>query len=493
VQEVEFLATTSGAFFYWASMGDSQMAERSAVDSQLSGAFIVDPPGGQTQPDRIFVLGHWDEPADPKATPPKPEREAWTINGKSWPDTERVTYRSGEHVRWFCLNPTDERHPLHMHGQYFQVEATGDEQHWMPIAAASRRLVATETVPVGGALALAWIPKRPGNWLFHCHILFHVAPELRLTQDAHSAGHAEHGLNHIAGLVLGITVTGVIAATTAVPGVRRLELAVGPRKGIDLHADPGVGNRLDEAGQNRTNPDGSFISPGPPIVLTRGQAVEIAVTNWLRESTTVHWHGIELESYYDGVAGWGGDGHRITPPIRPGETFVARFTPPRAGTFIYHTHLNDYVELSTGLYGPLIVTEQGQRFDPDLDKILVLSRGGTDNDKDPFLINGSATPGSIDLVAGKQYRFRIIGITPNPVLDVQLEQNGEPVKWRPAAKDGVDLPPGLALPGPARLIVNPGETFDFNFQTSSAGSLRFTATNERTHLQTVLPIQVRAR
>jgi FtsP/CotA-like multicopper oxidase with cupredoxin domain len=87
--------------------------------------------------------------------------------------------------------------------------------------------------------------------------------------------------------------------------------------------------------------------------------VEIAVENQLREATTVHWHGIELESYYDGVPGWGGNGRQITPPVRPSETFLARFTPPRAGTFIYHTHLNDYVQLSTGLYGPLIVVEAG--------------------------------------------------------------------------------------------------------------------------------------
>jgi FtsP/CotA-like multicopper oxidase with cupredoxin domain len=219
--------------------------------------------------------------------------------------------------------------------------------------------------------------------------------------------------------------------------------------------------------------------------------VEIAVENQLREATTVHWHGIELESYYDGVPGWGGNGRQITPPVRPSETFLARFTPPRAGTFIYHTHLNDYVQLSTGLYGPLIVVEPGERFDPDVDKIFVLSRGGTDNEKDPFLINGTATPGVMYLLAGKRYRFRIIGITPNPALDVQLERNGEPVEWRPIAKDGVTLPSRQALRGPANLAVNPGETFDFEFRPLSSGSLRLTATGARSHLQTVLPIEVR--
>jgi FtsP/CotA-like multicopper oxidase with cupredoxin domain len=45
--------------------------------------------------------------------------------------------------------------------------------------------------------------------------------------------------------------------------------------------------------------------------------------NRLPQSNSVHWHGIELESYYDGVPGWAGEGRQVTPPIRTGETFVA--------------------------------------------------------------------------------------------------------------------------------------------------------------------------
>ena len=42
---------------------------------------------------------------------------------------------------------------------------------------------------------------------------------------------------------------------------------------------------------------------------------------------------------------------------------------------MYHTHLNDYVQLSTGLYGALIVVEPGQHYDPESDKIFIMSRG----------------------------------------------------------------------------------------------------------------------
>ena len=72
---------------------------------------------------------------------------------------------------------------------------------------------------------------------------------------------------------------------------------------------------------------------------------------------------MELESYYDGVHGWGGTGQQVTPMIEPGGSFVVRFTPPRAGTFIYHTHLHDNRQLTSGLYGAMIVAEPGERFE----------------------------------------------------------------------------------------------------------------------------------
>lgn len=493
-REIEFQADRPGIYFYWGTSTGVSLDKRNGIDSQLSGAFVVDPPQpGNTEPDRVFVLGHWFREGNPKATPPVPDLDAWVINGKSWPHTERLTYPAGRQVRWNWINATDENHPLHLHGHYFLVEAAGDETHWTPLPAARRRRAVTEVLTSGSSLVLSWIPERPGNWLFHCHVLFHVAPELRQTPDAPGAHHEEHdAARHMSGLVLGIAVTqpkpeGAVAASQP----RRLRLVAGRREGVDLHGVPGLGYRLADAGGSGPTGSGEFTAPGPPIVLTRGQPVEIAVENQLPQSTSVHWHGIELESYYDGVPGWGGEGRHITPPIRPGETFVARFTPPRAGTFIYHTHLNDYVQLSTGLYGALIVLEPGQRFDPESDRIFVLSRGGTDDEKDPFLINGSASPAAIELRAGARYRFRFVGITPAPNLQITLDREGRREAWRAMAKDGAALPPLQAVKQPAILDIYPGETYDFEFQPVSAGTFRLTALQRFFKLQTVLPIVVR--
>ena len=489
-RQVEFRTGRPGAYFYWGTTTGTSLVHRDGVDSQLSAAFIVDPPDGAAVTDRVFVLGHWLLEGDPKATPPKPDRESWVINGKSWPNTERLILPAGKPVRWQWINPTDKDHPLHLHGHYFLVEGTGDEKRWTSLPPSGCRRAVTEVLTPGSSVVLSWTPERPGNWLFHCHTLFHVAPELRQTPDPSGIRHEEHDASrHMAGLVLGITVTQTTPLTTATfIGARHLRLVVGRREPVSLRGVPGLGYRLAETGSRDR---GVFTAPGPAIVLTRDQPVEIVVENELSQATSVHWHGIELESYYDGVPGWGGDGKQTTPPIRPGETFVARFTPPRAGTFIYHTHLNDYIQLSTGLYGPLIVIEPGQRFEPELDKIFVLSRAGPDDDRDPFLINGSAFPDGIELRAGKRYRFRIIDITPALRLEVTLHGDGHTENWRAIAKDGATLPPSQTLRGPAKITVLPGETYDFEFRPASAGHLQLTAVQPMMKVQVEVPIIVR--
>jgi FtsP/CotA-like multicopper oxidase with cupredoxin domain len=158
--------------------------------------------------------------------------------------------------------------------------------------------------------------------------------------------------------------------------------------------------------------------------------------------------------------------------IEPGASFVVRFTPPRAGTFIYHTHLDDIRQLSSGLYGPIIVLEPGQSLDPDRDRIMLVSvKGPTDNT--PILLNGEATPAPIELKQGARYRFRFINITPHdPLLTISLLADKDPVTWREVAKDGADLPISQATERPARQTVSVGETYDFEFQSPRAAELR---------------------
>jgi len=92
--------------------------------------------------------------------------------------------------------------------------------------------------------------------------------------------------------------------------------------------------------------------PGTAIRIPHGQALEATVKNSLEVPTAVHWHGIRLPNSMDGVAGL------TQQAIQPGESFRYQFTPPDAGTYWYHSHVNAYEQIGRGLYGPLIIEEQ---------------------------------------------------------------------------------------------------------------------------------------
>ena len=168
---------------------------------------------------------------------------------------------------------------------------------------------------------------------------------------------SHHASEGMAGLVLGLHILPPRDErdTTSQRDVapRRLRLVAQQRPG-QYGTHPGFGFALQEDSNPAVDLAGRV--PGPPIVLTRGVPVEITVLNKLREPTSLHWHAMELESYYDGMAGWSGTPGHLAPMIPPGGAFVAKFVPPRTGTFIYHTHVDDIRQLSSGLYGPLIGT-----------------------------------------------------------------------------------------------------------------------------------------
>jgi FtsP/CotA-like multicopper oxidase with cupredoxin domain len=215
-------------------------------------------------------------------------------------------------------------------------------------------------------------------------------------------------------------------------------------------------------------PSDSIQVPGPTLVLTRGRPTDITVVNRLKEPTAVHWHGIELESYSDGVAGWSGMSRRVAPSIAPGDSFVARLTLPRAGTFIYHTHLGDLAQLTAGLYGAIVVLEPGARFDPRTDHVVV---AGWDGDVRPrrLVVNGDSLPPPLELAAGQRHRFRLVNIGAAGFVRFSLRRDTSLVRWRAIAKDGADLLEEQRAERPATARLNVGETCDAAFDASEPG------------------------
>ena len=471
VRELRFDAGEPGTYHYWGSTTGAGMETREWLDSQLSGAFIVDPPGARPD-DRIFVMGLWFKTLPDSSGPgARPYEELMVINGKMWPHTERFTYSVGDSVRWRWINPTTSSHPMHLHGFYYSIEALGDGARDSALAPERRPLVNTHLMLPGGTMATAWQAQREGNWVFHCHFAFHVSHFLAMTPP--DTAHAEHREHRMSGLVLGIHVNPGPRAATAVtsPVARRLRLLMQEVPGR-YDSFPGYGFVLQDprSAVPDTVPTEALPASGPMIVLTRGEPVAITVVNRLRQQTGVHWHGIELESFPDGVPGWSGTPGRIMPPIAPSDSFVAEFVPPRAGTFFYHSHSNEGFQIASGLYGAIIVVEPGQTIDPATDLVFLLGASG------PFpnggLLNGKSEPRPIDLVAGRTYRFRFIQIQPDWRVHFTLFDARGIAQWLPVAKDGADLPPALRRVSTARLLAGPGETADFEFTPSAPGTLR---------------------
>ena len=97
-------------------------------------------------------------------------------------------------------------------------------------------------------------------------------------------------------------------------------------------------------------------SPGPTIECVEGDRLRIFVTNKLPEHTTIHWHGVLLPNGMDGVGGL------TQPHIPPGKTFVYEFQMAKSGTFMYHPHADEMVQMAMGMMGFIVVHPKDQAF-----------------------------------------------------------------------------------------------------------------------------------
>ncbi len=156
--------------------------------------------------------------------------------------------------------------------------------------------------------------------------------------------------------------------------------------------------------------------PGPTIEARVGDTLVVRLKNSLDEPTTIHFHGIRLPSVMDGTQG-------VQRLVAPGESFEYRFIVPDAGTFWYHSHHNETVQVERGLYGAVIVRGDDE---PILDgeRVLVLDDvkldrkgrfakfGGwieqhTGRQGDVRLVNGQSEP-ELRVAAGQVERWRVV-------------------------------------------------------------------------------------
>ena len=478
-QPVSFTINAPGAYVYYGQLRAGGEPIDGGHGFQLSGVVIGDttdtPP-----PERVLMVSFWNRLIDSTAKAPD-ERILFLFNGKIWPYTPRFTYTLGDTVRWRVIDGTAGEHPLHLHGFYFRVDSRGSADLDSIYAPEQRRWAVTENLQPLGNFTLTWVPTRAGNWVFHCHKPAHTSYMLRYTLDnvdppegpQHIRHDVPHAIDGMSGLVVGVTVLPRARATAPPmrPAAERVRVFVqehagfyGTREGLGFVTVNGAEPARD-----------SILIPGAPIIVTRGLPAQVTVVNRMSNPTAVHWHGIELESFYDGVAGWSGAGTRTAPMIAPNDSFIVRFTPPRAGTFIYHTHTDDMRQIARGLYAPLIVLEPGERWDPATDHVLMIG-GAYENGEYVVALNGSTSPRPLELRAGVRHRFRVINMTRDEDADLSwfasaVGSDSTLVSWRAIAKDGANLPDRMATTRSATLHIAPGEAYDFEV-TPRAGSTR---------------------
>ncbi len=154
-------------------------------------------------------------------------------------------------------------------------------------------------------------------------------------------------------------------------------------------------------------------SPGPTIEVVEGDKVRIFVTNMLPEITSIHWHGQRLPNGMDGVSGLN------QPPIPPGKTFMYEFEARRAGTFMYHPHADEMLQMAMGMMGSWVTHPKNPKFMPvDRDFIFLLNAYDIDPgsytpkvstmlDFNLWTWNSRVFPGIDPIVVRKDERVRI--------------------------------------------------------------------------------------
>lgn len=494
-----FTADVEGTYYYWGGFPGNSVATRFYEDSQLHGAFIVDPVGTTGPPkDRILVASLWIQTRD-SVGQPNFDHELFTINGRPWPRTERFDYTVGDSVHWRIINTSAEPHPFHLHGFYFRLDALGDMARDTVYWESQRTMAVTQRLVPGATMRLSFSPDRPGGWVFHCHLNWHVSPnagigpELRPTREQREhelfMGHLDHPDDHVergmGGLMMAMQVRPAPGWTPPAESARR-------QLHLYIQSDSTPTDSLRRYGYVLQEGDAppsadSVQSPGATIVLRRGEPTSILVHNNTPQPTSVHWHGLEIESPFDGVVGVGGYATSPAPAIRSGGTFEVRVTPPRSGSFMYHTHINDLIQQSRGLWGALLVLEPDESWDPARDLIFQIGEGV---DFTPIL-NGRNEHPVQELRTGTDYRFRLMNISMGgPGLEFWLVRGGAPIRWTPLARDGYDLPQRQRTRGEARTTVSIGETRDMQVRFPRPGSYSLEVRRANGSLLTSQPITV---
>ena len=211
---------------------------------------------------------------------------------------------------------------------------------------------------------------------------------------------------------------------------------------------------------------------GPTIEAVEGDRVRIYVTNKLPESTSIHWHGVLVPSGMDGVAGLSQKN------IEPGETYKYEFKLRQHGTYMYHSHSDDMIQIALGMMGMFIIhprTPTGPKADRDF--VLMSSEWRIDvgtrrpvpiemTDFNVLTFNGRSFPGTAPLVAkyGDRVRIRFGNLSPMEHHPIHLHG----FYWKITEMDGLQVPEAAQQLGNT-VLVAVGQTRTVEFIADNPG------------------------
>ncbi len=95
--------------------------------------------------------------------------DAWTINGRRYPDTTPLRLRRGDLVRVTITNMSMEAHPMHLHGQSFRLLAANGRRLATPLVKDT-----VDVEPHMGTVDIEFTAHNPGDWFLHCHKPMHM-------------------------------------------------------------------------------------------------------------------------------------------------------------------------------------------------------------------------------------------------------------------------------------------------------------------------------
>ena len=158
--------------------------------------------------------------------------------------------------------------------------------------------------------------------------------------------------------------------------------------------------------------------PGPLIRARRGDRIIVHFTNTLPQSTTVHWHGVQVPIQMDGVPG------ASQAPVENGESFKYDFVVPDAGLFWYHPHVMSAAQVGFGLYGPLLVEDPEDPVKVEDEQVFVLSDIAVDDDGK---LHSADSGGVLGALLGREGNYVLVNGRVRPTMTVR---DGALQRWR---------------------------------------------------------------